>query len=165
MIDWLLARTYAAAVTGRGWLWRVRRPLLVGVRVIVTHGNDVLLVRHRSGTTPWSLPGGGVGAREPLSVAASREVFEETGVPAQIERLLGTYDYFGQGASNYIAVFVATPHGPPHLRRSLEIADARYFPANQLPTGTDGATQARVAEWLGGFASLHGAWMEQHPST
>ncbi|MBC8077390.1 MAG: NUDIX hydrolase, partial [Chloroflexales bacterium] len=32
----------------------------MGVRIVAMRGDEVLLVRHRGGRTPWSLPGGGV---------------------------------------------------------------------------------------------------------
>ena len=65
-----------------------------------------LLVRHRSGT--WTLPGGRVEfAEDPLD-AVVREVFEETGLRATVERLLGVDSRVIPAAER------AIPGGPDH---------------------------------------------------
>jgi ADP-ribose pyrophosphatase YjhB (NUDIX family) len=154
----VLGRAYALTVWLRGRYWRLRRPLLVGVRVLIGHDGQVLLVRHRSGAAPWSLPGGGVERYERLAEAARREAYEETGAVVRIERLQGTYDNFHTGTSNYVAVFVATPLGPPRPPRSLEIAEARYFPPERLPPGCDPGSVRRIQEWRAGETGLSRMW-------
>ncbi|MFE5209144.1 NUDIX hydrolase [Streptomyces sp. NPDC056600] len=54
-------------------------------------GERVLLARHVSpqGASTWSLPGGGVEHGEDPFDAVVREVAEETGCDAEVERLLG----------------------------------------------------------------------------
>src|SRR5262245_60673385 len=105
----LLRPVYASAMWLRGMAWSLRRPTLVGVRALIVRDGHVLLVRHRHGRQPWALPGGGVERYERLDEAARREAREETGAHVRIDQLLGMYDAFGGGVSNYIAVFVCTP--------------------------------------------------------
>jgi ADP-ribose pyrophosphatase YjhB (NUDIX family) len=129
----------------------VWRPATVGVRAFVVRGDAVLLVRHRAGPRPWGLPGGGVARYERLAEAARREAFEETGVTVQVERLMGVYDSFHDGLSNYIVVFICAPLDEPHPPRSLEIAEARYFPLDAPPDTIDPGSRRRMAEYHAGM--------------
>ncbi len=154
----VLGPLYSLALRLRRRYWLLTRPTLVGVRVLVARGDEVLLVRHRSGSEPWSLPGGGVERYERLAEAARREAYEETGVQVRALRLLGVYDNFHSGTSNYVAVFAAEPLGPPRPPRSLEIAEARFFPADALPPGVERGSRRRIAEWRSGGAGLSSLW-------
>jgi ADP-ribose pyrophosphatase YjhB (NUDIX family) len=146
------------AVVLRRAFWGLRRPVTVGVRALVVRGDAVLLVRHRAGQKPWGLPGGGVARYERLVEAARREAQEETGVTVRIERLLGIYDSFHDGVSNYIAVFVCTPLDDPDPPRSLEIAEARFFPMLALPDGMDTGSRRRIADYLAGARGQAQRW-------
>ena len=81
-----LGPIYRLAIWLRGVSWRIRRPLLIGVRTLIVRDSAVLLIRHRSGKQPWALPGGGVERNERLAEAAWREAREEAGVPIRVER-------------------------------------------------------------------------------
>lgn len=158
LIQFVLGPLYAAAIFLRNSWWRIRRPLLVGVRVLVIHHRHVLLVRHRSGHRPWSLPGGGVEKGEQLAGAAARECAEETGTIVRIEHLLGTYDSFFLGVTNYIAVFVAAQIGERRPFRSFEIAEARYFPLDALPANIELGSARRIAAYRDGIHGQFGKW-------
>ena len=70
----------------------------VRVAVCLTAAERLLLVAHRKGAHRyWLLPGGGVEVGEPLVEAARREVREETGVDAEIGRLLIVCDAIEPG--------------------------------------------------------------------
>ena len=153
-----LGPIYHLAIWLRGRVWWLRRPTLLGVRALIVRDDAVLLIRHRSGDQPWALPGGGVERNERLAEAAWREAREEAGVPIRVERLLGVYERFGDGISNYIAVFVCTALGEPQPPRSLEIAEARFFPLESPPAGTDAGTRRRVAEYLAGEHGITRIW-------
>jgi ADP-ribose pyrophosphatase YjhB (NUDIX family) len=153
-----LGSTYALAIWLRRVVWGLRRPRLIGVRALIVWDGAVLLVRHRSGRTPWSIPGGSVERYERLTEAARREAHEETGVTVRVERLLGVYDSFRDGISNYIAVFVCTPLGDPCPPRSLEIAEARYFPLAAPPDGLDQGSRRRIAEYRAGEQGVAKLW-------
>ena len=153
-----LGLIYGLLMWLRGIFWRLRRPLLVGVRALIVRDGQVLLIRHRSGRQPWALPGGGAERYERLADAARRESAEETGAQVRVDALLGVYDRFGGGATNYIAVFVCTPLGDPRPPRSLEIAEARFFPLGALPAATDEGSRRRVAEYLAGERGVSKVW-------
>lgn len=151
--------TYNAFLVARGAARRVRRPTEVGVRALVARDDSVLLVRHRGGVAPWSLPGGGVHRDESLADAAVREVREEAGCPVAVRQLLGVYHAFFQGMSNHIAVFVCEPLGELHPPvGDLEIVDARFFPRARLPAGVDQGSLLRIAEHARGEHGLCRPW-------
>ncbi|MEU3557485.1 NUDIX hydrolase [Streptomyces fragilis] len=73
-------------------------------------GERVLLARHVSprGGSTWSLPGGGVEHGEDPFDAVVREVAEETGCEAEVERLLGVDSRVIPAAERTV------PGGPDH---------------------------------------------------
>jgi ADP-ribose pyrophosphatase YjhB (NUDIX family) len=153
---------YIAALRARELLWAIQRPTLLGVRALVVRRtgaeHEILLIRHRAGRKPWALPGGGVERHERSAEAARREVFEEAGLPVRVERLLGFYDAFRGEFTNYIAVFVCEALGEPNPPESLEIAEARFFPAGALPPALDDGSRRRIAEYLRGESGVSELW-------
>lgn len=66
----------------------------VGARAVVIHDGKVLLLRaEEPGRTYYFLPGGHVQPGERLEEAALRELKEETGLDAAIERPLGVREF------------------------------------------------------------------------
>jgi ADP-ribose pyrophosphatase YjhB (NUDIX family) len=147
------------ALRARALAWFVHQPTLIGVRALVVYHDQVLLIRHRGGGRPWSLPGGGVERYERLDEAIRREIREESGVLVRVERLQGMYDAFFGRVTNYIAVFVCTPLSEPKPPISLEIADARFFALDSLPEGVDYGSLARIDEYRSGAVGLSALWL------
>ncbi|MRG58943.1 NUDIX domain-containing protein [Agromyces sp. CFH 90414] len=56
--------------------------IIDGDRMLLSHWNE-------HGRSGWALPGGGIEGSEHPAEAARREIFEETGYEASIDRLLG----------------------------------------------------------------------------
>lgn len=67
------------AYVGLRMYWFIFRPQLNGVKCILTHGDEVLLVRHTYGSRAWDLPGGGIKRGEKPVETARRETREELG--------------------------------------------------------------------------------------
>ncbi len=156
-----LTLTYNAIMRARSLSRSLLRPTTVGVRVVATHPDDqsVLLVRHRGGVRPWSLPGGGVDTHETLEEAAQRELREEAGCAGRVAALLGMYYAFGEGMSNHVAVFHCIPLGPAQPPRGdLEIVDARFFLRHDLPANTEVGSLRRIAELAAGGKGLYREW-------
>lgn len=153
-----LAAIYALATGLRSLIWRIRRPMLIGVRALVVREHTVLLIRHRFGRTPWALPGGGVERFERMAAAAQREASEESGIYVTVQAFLGLYERFGGGVSNYIGVYVCTPTNEPDPPRSLEIAEARFFSFDALPRGLDPGSRRRIEEYRRGEHGLARPW-------
>ena len=75
-----------------------------GVSICVIHDGKVLLARrgNPAGFGLWSFPGGHVRHGEPLRAAALRELREETGIEAEIIKLLDTIDIIHRDPSGEI---------------------------------------------------------------
>lgn len=149
-----LSLLYKLALWLRALAWDIRQPTLIGVRALVLRGDEVLLIRHRGGHKPWSIPGGGVERHERLSEAIRREVYEETGMPVHVERLLGVYDAFFGQVANYVAVFICTAQGEPAPPRSLEIETAQFVSVHALPPDLDDGARRRIQEYLQGLQGV-----------
>ncbi|RRR72825.1 MAG: NUDIX domain-containing protein [Candidatus Viridilinea halotolerans] len=155
----LLTITYNSYLSVRRIQRRVVRPVELGVRVLVPLDDRVLLVRHRGGALPWSLPGGGVERGESPATTSVREVQEETGCPSEPQYLHGLFYAYGGGLTNYITVMVLAPRGPARPPvGDLEIVDARFFPMADLPTNLEIGSRRRIAEYVRGERGLCGAW-------
>jgi ADP-ribose pyrophosphatase YjhB (NUDIX family) len=121
------------AYAGLRTYWFLVRPHVVGVKCVLTEGEDVLLVRHTYGRRDWDLPGGTVKRRELPLDAARREMQEELG------RRIEDWVDFGE-------LYVDTNHHHDNLHlfhaqvgdRELdldltELAEAGWYPRDALP--------------------------------
>jgi len=142
--------------------WRVRKPRTLGVRAVVVDQNDrIALVRHTY-ADQWYLPGGGVKKGESFEAALQRELREEVALDhGRIERVLGVYHSRREAKDDHIVIFVVRVEIDPadRLQRAdpMEIAEADWFPVDDVPAGTSPATGRRIAEYRAGMVGL-GAW-------
>lgn len=122
------------AYAGLRTYWFVLRPQIVGVKCILTHGDEVLLVRHTYGNRAWDLPGGTVRRRENPRDTARREMEEELG------RDIDDWVSLGE-------LFVNTNHHNDNLHlfhtrvadrnvnlNLTELSEAGWFPREALPS-------------------------------
>ncbi|WP_038035322.1 NUDIX hydrolase [Thermopetrobacter sp. TC1] len=112
---------------------------VAGVSVCVIRDDSVLLVRRAHPPWPnvWSLPGGKVELGEPVRTAALRELREETGVTAEIVRLLDVIDIIHKDPEGRIldhfvlTVFAARwVHGEPEPASDAD--EAAWIPIEVL---------------------------------
>lgn len=153
--NWVQALIHSVSLLRHGYT--------VGVRVLVTDPEEktVLLVRHTY-LPDWYLPGGGVNPGETMEEAAVREVREELGVEAT-ERalLLGLYLNRKGLGRDHIGFFHMTQWvpGKNYLEPNEEIAEARSFPVDDLPSDLSKATRIRLK------ALLEGALKTERPQS
>jgi ADP-ribose pyrophosphatase YjhB (NUDIX family) len=108
------------------------RPV-VGVGVVVWHGERLLLVRR--GRPPrqghWSLPGGAQELGETVADAARREVLEETGIEVEALELLTTVDMIERDGErvryHYTLIDFTAEAGAAGLCPGSDAAEARWF--------------------------------------
>jgi 8-oxo-dGTP pyrophosphatase MutT (NUDIX family) len=94
----------------------------------------VAMIATRRGTR-WGLPKGAVAGGETSQQAALREVLEETGLIADISRLLDTIEYFFRAGDSlirkrvdfYLMVYVGGTLTP----QLSEVDDAQWFPLSE----------------------------------
>ncbi len=116
----------------------------VGAAGLVVDGRRVLLVRHTYGVGRgrWSVPGGFARHDERLDEAALREVFEETGVRAEIVSLIGLRTrYLPEGGAVFVffRMHPLTQMGNEPRPDGVEVDKARYFTAEEIVTLPEGA--------------------------
>jgi ADP-ribose pyrophosphatase YjhB (NUDIX family) len=131
----LLRRLYRVAWRGvqlRALVWRRRGD---GVKCVLTHGGEVLLVRHTYGRRDtWYLPGGAVRRGEPPPLAAAREMEEELGVRDLGLRELAAFDTRLEGITVRLTCMHAELPDPALVRIDpVEIAEARWYEPRRLP--------------------------------
>jgi ADP-ribose pyrophosphatase YjhB (NUDIX family) len=133
--------------------WRARRPLTLGVRVMVLDPEDrVVLVRHTYGEH-WYLPGGGVKKQESFGAAMARELREEVAIDAfTLDRILGVYHSRSEGKSDHVVAYVVRVADPSAMTKAdpIEIEAAEWFALDALPESTSPATLRRIAEYRAG---------------
>lgn len=128
--------------------WIVRRPHTAGVKVVLRHGDDVLLVRHTYGRrAEWDLPGGFINDGEDPQDAVLRELSEEVGLTAQRPVALGAILLRSSGRRDTVHCFAADADGdgPGMTVDEGEIAQARWFAHDALPSETTPYTRRMVA--------------------
>jgi 8-oxo-dGTP diphosphatase len=110
----------------------------VGVGVIVTKGDRVLLLERKSvhGHGTWSTPGGHLEYGESPETCAARETLEETGVQIANVRALGyTNDVFVAGGLHYITLWMAGEYrsGAARVAAPYEASQVGWFAWDALP--------------------------------
>jgi 8-oxo-dGTP diphosphatase len=80
----------------------------LGVSACIWRNGLVLLIqRAKPPVGIWALPGGHVEAGETTEDAARRELFEETGMTAKLEALVGVYDVIRRDSSGVLTMHFA----------------------------------------------------------
>ena len=104
-------------------------------RVLIHHGNDVLVLKDWLGDGSWKLPGGGVRRGEDFAASAVREAHEETGLTIKAKRLrsLGPVESRSHGFRCRLHCFVVTlPERPEPTAKRKEITSVKWLPLADL---------------------------------
>jgi 8-oxo-dGTP diphosphatase len=111
---------------------------------VIIRDEEILLSHwHEHGRSGWTLPGGGIEGAEHPAVAAKREIFEETGYEASVDRLLGIDTMVVPAAKRHSGsvplyamrvVYRASVVGGT-LRNEVggSSDEARWFPLSEVP--------------------------------
>ena len=128
--------------------WRVRKPLLLGCRVLAFDDEGrVLLVRHSYGSGRWMLPGGGIGRGETAVVSASRELAEETACALEDPREVAVIEEPLAGTVNRVHLVAGRVRGRPQAD-GREIIAAEFFALDALPADLAQQLQHNLAAWV-----------------
>jgi 8-oxo-dGTP pyrophosphatase MutT (NUDIX family) len=121
------------AYVGLRTYWFVARPRVTGVKCVLTHGDEVLLVRHTYGNRSWDLPGGTVRRREAPRAAAEREMHEELGRRIEDWTALGELFVNTDHHDDNLHLFQARVEDRKLDLNLTELAEAAWFPRDALP--------------------------------
>jgi 8-oxo-dGTP diphosphatase len=112
---------------------------ILGVSALIAKERRVVLVKRARGVYAglWSLPGGRVELGETLREAARREVREETGLSAEIGRLVTAVDIIesetdGAPVHHFVVVVFLGEEAGGTLRAGGDAAEARRFGLDEL---------------------------------
>lgn len=141
-----------------GLQWRITRPIILGVRMILVQDNRVVLVRH-SYQQHWYFPGGALKRGETLMEAAMRESAEEVGATFLSEpHLLGIYLNLYEGKNDHIAVFYSDSFVLQMPTDRWEIAERGTFALDQLPADVAPGCKRRIRDYQAGNGPYMGKW-------
>ncbi len=141
-----------------GLQWRITRPIILGVRIILIQEQQLVLVRH-SYQDHWYFPGGAVNRGETMVQAAMREAMEEVGAVFGSEpKLLGIYLSSFEGKSDHIAVFYSDDFTLQQPTDRWEIAERRTFALNDLPVDLSPGCKRRLDDYLASNRLYMGKW-------
>lgn len=126
----------------------VQRTALGAACVILDGEGRVLLVHHTYGRLNWELPGGGAEPGEAPDETARRELLEETGLRAELDRLTGVY-FEPEHDLGPMVHFVFRCRWSDRLdpvASSPEVSDVRYWPVDGLPRPISDFTERRIRD-------------------
>ena len=132
--------------------WWLARPRVTGTKVVVRHGDRVLLLKHSyARRRQWDLPGGFVGLDERAADAVCRELQEELGIdePRGL-RCISREQGRNERKRETLLTFTCEIGDPDVLSPSrAEIDEARWFDAHALPPAATPFVRRMVArsEW------------------
>lgn len=126
----------------------VHRTALGAACAIFDGDGRVLLVHHTYGRLNWELPGGGSEAGEAPDETARRELLEETGLHAELDRLTGVYFESDHDFGPMLHfVFRCRWHDQlDPAASSPEVSDVRYWPLDNLPRPISDFTERRIQD-------------------
>ncbi|MFN9578926.1 MAG: NUDIX domain-containing protein [Novosphingobium sp.] len=128
--------------------WRIRKPLLLGCRVLAFDGEGrILLVRHSYGSGRWMLPGGGIDRGEEPLLAALRELAEEIACALEDPRELAVIEEPLAGPVIRVHVITGRVRGVPQ-GDGREIVAAEFFAPDALPPNLAQQLERNLADWI-----------------
>ncbi len=107
----------------------------IGVGGAVVREGQLLLVRRasRHGRGNWQLPGGFIEPDETVEQAVVREVYEEAGVAAEVEAVLGLRSRYDPESGNGIyVVLLLKPVGGEPKADGREVDQAGFFALEEI---------------------------------
>ncbi|WP_306225144.1 NUDIX domain-containing protein [Bosea beijingensis] len=132
--------------------FRFARGMTLGVRaVVLNERGEVFLIRHTY-VPGWHFPGGGVEVGETAELSLERELSEEACIaPTERPVLHGLFFNRRISRRDHVAVYILRQFRVESIKQpDREIAEAGFFPLDNLPDGTTPATRRRLAEITSG---------------
>jgi len=128
--------------------------------IIEDAAGRVLLCQQAGGHQLWGLPGGRVRAAESPVHAAVRDIFEETGLEAEILGLVGMYEVTGDGCGEavpdlFVHVFRGRLQGGgPAVNAPGKISRLAWHDPASLPEPLTATTRTAIADAAAGHSGV-----------
>jgi len=130
--------------------------LQCGASVILVNEREELLLQKRRDNGCWGLHGGSVELNEEVENAATRELFEETGLTALKLELFGVFSgpdmYYqypnGDEVSNVDIVYICREYTGELKPNNAEVSDLRFFETNKIPDDISPPQQKALRKYL-----------------
>lgn len=134
-----------------GYIW-YRNPV-PAAGVLLVRDHKVLLVKRkydpRAGS--WCLPAGFMEAGEAPETTATRELFEETGVHAELTGLFGVYAGFDDPRVRTVLILYTCNQTGGDLQAGDDAIETKWFPLDALPDDIAFASHRKaLAEFISG---------------
>ncbi len=113
--------------------WFLFRPITQGAKIVLTHNDEVLLIRHTYGYG-WTFPGGGINKKENKENAIKREIREEIGIDINTINFIGSFESNFDYKRDTVFVFTAPVNNKKISVDELEIDVAQWFPMHSIPS-------------------------------
>lgn len=126
----------------------VGRAAIGAACAIFDSAGRILIVRHTYGRLNWELPGGASAPGEAPDQTAQRELLEETGLRADLDRLTGVYfepEHDLGPMLHFVFRFRWHDRLTP-FAGSAEIDDVGYWPVVALPRPMSDFTETRIRD-------------------
>ena len=133
-------------------MWWLSPKYMVGVSGLIRdEAGRILLLKHTyRGKEPWGLPGGGLKPGESLEQCLLREVWEETGMRAEITHMLSCAAHPDRRLVDMIFSCRLLPgESLDAFQPNAEVAEARWFNASDLPFNTTKGQRRLIKVALG----------------
>lgn len=115
-----------------------QRGYSLGVGAVVVNDGRALLIKRAAGVKSgwWAIPGGYVEPNETIDQAVHREVYEETGIHADMDGLVGIRNRIhesGEENSTYF-IFLMRTRDTSFSLACKEVSDAGFFSIDEINT-------------------------------
>src|SRR5215469_15166329 len=114
--------------------FKYRQGYSIGVGAVVVCGTKALLVRlaQGEGKGEWAIPGGFVEPQETIEQAIHREIWEETGIQADLKGLIAARNRVSSTENSAYFVFLMQAPDEATHADGVEVEPACYFTLPQV---------------------------------
>lgn len=113
--------------------WYYVATSLRGVKGLIWHDGQILLVRHSYGFRGWKIPGGLRKKHERGEETLKREIFEEVGISIHKPQYIGMYHCYNRRVVADIKCYFAKTNSHKLKIDNVEVIEARWFSPDTLP--------------------------------
>lgn len=113
--------------------WFFIRPKTLGVKGLIEHDAEFLMIRNTYGKMHWTFPGGGVKHSETPLDAVRREIQEEVGIILGEVNALGSYFNIKEHKRDTVYCFYSRVTSGEVEIDPTEVAEAAWFSPDNFP--------------------------------